>query len=132
MSINPVLTRGFVAEATVTAKRGVVAGTDVDRQCNVPGGACQILGVVRGAIDETFVAGKAVDVDMMGIVEMQATAAVITQGQFVVVDNAGRAVAVGAGAATLETIGKALTTTGGALDEIVEVQLVPGRSVTHA
>lgn len=133
MSLNPVLTIGRVAEATLSAKRFCIPGTDPDRQAAVPTGGTLALGVVRGAIGETFVAGKAIDVDVEGIVEVQATAAVINALSLVTCDNAGRVVAVGAGAVTQYVVGKALTAAGGTLDEVIEVQLIPGGALTvHA
>jgi len=125
--------RGFIAEGSgIYAKRFVVWGTDPKSQAKVPTGATYAIGVVQGAAAEAFAAGSVLDVATEGIVEVQATAAVITAGQSVVVDTAGRVTAAGAGAATQYCVGIAQTTTAGTLDDIVEIKLGNHPLTVHA
>lgn len=128
---NKVL-KGFLAESTVYGKRFVVWGTDPKNQAKVPTGATYALGVVEGDSGEEFADGEAIDVAVSGIVEVAATAAVITAGQSVYVDTNGRVTAQGAGAATQYCVGIAHTTTTGTLDDLVEVELNNHPLTVHA
>jgi len=124
--------KGFIAEGTVYGKCAVVWGTNPVKQAKVPTGATLIIGVVQGAAREVFATLSVIDVAIEGIVEMCTTAAVITAGQLVYVDTAGRATAQGSGAATQYCIGVAQSTSGSTLDNLVEVLLVPTVLVVHA
>lgn len=124
--------QGFVAEGTVYGKCAVVWGTNPSKQVKVPTGATYIVGVVYGGAREAFLTTKAVDVARSGIVEICATAAVITAGQAVYVDTDGRVTAVAGGAATQYAIGIAQTTTAGSLDDLCSVLLGNIAVTVHA
>jgi len=95
---NFVLSRGFTAEAAVTKNRAVKAGTAAVTVIPVAAEGDEVLGVAQFDVTAAeILLGKDVTVQMMGIVEMEASEA-ITVGDTVAISADGRGALANAGA----------------------------------
>lgn len=118
---NFVLSRGFDAAAAVT-KRRFVKLSAVDQVTPVTAASDLVVGVSRyDCTAADIVRGKGVAVDMIGIAEVECSAA-ITFGNLVGISANGRAAAAGAG---VRTVGMALTTTANAGETLTVLLMVP-------
>lgn len=107
---HAVLTNTLVAAAALSANRFVTAAGAV------PAANANVIGVTRAPAGA---AGDLVPVDMLGIAEVEASAA-IAVGAAIATTNDGRAVTYSTGA----VVARALTAAGAA-GQLIEVQLIP-------
>src|SRR5574342_81830 len=118
---NFVLSRGFDAAAAVT-KRRFVKVSAVDTVTPVTAASDVVCGVARYDVTAAdILRGKGVSVDMMGIAEVEASAA-ITINTLVGISANGRLAASGAG---VRTVGLALTSAANAGDTVTVLLMVP-------
>lgn len=101
---NFVLARGFDAGAAIVKNRAVKAGTAAESVVPVAAATDKVLGVA--AFDTTaaeILKGKGCSVQMMGVVEMEASVA-LAVGDLVGISTNGRAAAAGAGIRTIGVV----------------------------
>lgn len=101
---NFVLARGFNADAAIVKNRAVKKGTAAESVTPVTAASDVVLGV--SAFDCTaaeILKGKGASVQMMGVVEMEASVA-LAVGALVGISANGRAAAAGAGVRTIGVV----------------------------
>lgn len=99
-----VLSRGFDAEAAITKHRAVKAGTIAESVIPVAAATDVALGVAEFDVTAAeMTKGKQASVQMAGIVEMEASAALVA-GALVGLAANGRAAAAGAGVRTIGVV----------------------------
>lgn len=121
---NFVLSRGYTPDAAITKNRAVKHGASADSVTPVTAANEVVLGVAQFSVSTAEVAqGKDVTVQMMGIVEMEASVA-IAVGALVGISANGRAAAAGAG---VRTIGVCVGNPSSNAGEVISVLLgLPG------
>lgn len=122
--MNFVLDKGFQVQSAITQFTFVKMGT-ADQTCTAVTGATDLgLGVALEAASAADVTkGRIIEVRIMGIARVQASAA-ITRGTRVVLTATGQVAAVGAGTSNQNVVGVTMYSTSAAND-LVDVLLTP-------
>ncbi len=120
---NVLLTKTFIAGGTIAKNVMVKFDTAADTVI----AAAAATDLVMGVSEHAAVAGERIEVALVGIAEIKAGGAV-TQGDFVVADSAGEAVAMAAAATIKMAAGQAMATA--ADGDIIPVLLNPYKAVT--